>query len=125
MLLRNGGTLIIDELESSLHPLLVRYITGLFNSPLTNPHNAQLIFTTHYDGILNNGIFRRDQIWFSEKGDLGATALYSLLEFKQNKTAVRKDASYDRDYLSGRYGAIPLVSENYLSEIHTRAEKYG
>ncbi|MEI6286308.1 MAG: ATP-binding protein [Bacillota bacterium] len=125
MLLRNGGTLIIDELESSLHPLLVRYITGLFNSSLTNPHNAQLIFTTHYDGILNNGMFRRDQIWFAEKGDRGATELYSLLEFRQNKTAVRKDASYDRDYLAGRYGAIPLVSENYLTELHSQVEKYG
>ncbi|MFA6074896.1 MAG: ATP-binding protein [Negativicutes bacterium] len=124
MTLQRGGLLIIDELESNLHPVIVRYLLSLFNSRIYNKNNAQIVFTTHNDSILSNSIFRRDQIWFSEKGEKGATEIFSLVEFRENKAIVRKDASYNKDYLSGRYGAIPIVTDNYVSEIHSRTEKY-
>lgn len=104
-ILRNGKVLIIDELDARLHPLLTEAIIRLFNSNETNPNNAQLIFTTHDTNLLTNKLFRRDQIWFTEKNKFGATDLYSLAEFK----GVRSDASYEKDYITGRYGAIPFI----------------
>ena len=112
--LREGGIMIVDELEHNLHPLLVKKIIELFNNPQTNPYCAQLIFTTHYDGILNREIFRRDQIWFADKSRSGATSIYSLVQFKNPNNAERKDASYDKRYLEGRYGAIPVFSDYKL-----------
>ena len=102
--LRNGKVLIIDELDARLHPLITESIIRLFNSNETNPNNAQLVFTTHDTNLLTNKLFRRDQIWFTEKNKYGATDLYSLAEFK-----VRNDASYERDYIAGKYGAIPFI----------------
>ena len=102
--LRKGDVFIIDELDACLHPLLTCEIVRLFNDKATNPQHAQLIFTTHDTNLLGNDLFRRDQIWFVEKDQQGATDLYSLAEFK-----VRNDASYERDYIKGRYGAIPLL----------------
>ena len=102
--LRNGKVFIIDELDARLHPLLTEAIIRLFNSSETNPNNAQLVFTTHDTNLLTNKLFRRDQIWFTEKNKYGATDLYSLAEFK-----VRNDASYERDYIAGKYGAIPFI----------------
>ncbi len=102
--LEQGKVLVIDELEARLHPLLALEIIRLFNSPQTNPRNAQLIFATHDAGLLGQRLFRRDQVWFTEKDRYGATDLYSLAELK-----VRNDASFDRDYITGRYGAIPLI----------------
>jgi uncharacterized protein len=99
-----GKTLIIDEFDARLHPLMSRSIVELFNSNETNPHNAQLIFMTHDTNLLSNKIFRRDQIWFTEKDRYGATALYSLAEYK-----VRNDASFESDYIKGKYGAIPYI----------------
>lgn len=104
--LESGKPLVIDELEARLHPLLTRAIITLFNSRRTNPKNAQLIFATHDTNLLSNRFFRRDQIWFTEKDKYGATDLYSLAEFDQ---PVRNDASYDKDYISGKYGAIPFL----------------
>lgn len=104
--LEEGKVLAIDELEARLHPLLTRAIIKLFNSQQTNPKNAQLIFVTHDTNLLNNRLFRRDQIWFTEKDQYGATDLYALAEFKQ---PVRNDASYDKDYMSGKYGALPFL----------------
>ncbi len=89
-----------------LHPIITRVIIALFNSNQTNPENAQLIFTTHDTNLLSNKIFRRDQIWFTEKNRQGATALYSLVEYK-----VRNDASFESDYIKGRYGAIPFLGD--------------
>ncbi|MCH8961111.1 MAG: ATP-binding protein [Bacteroidetes bacterium] len=103
-ILKEGKTLIIDELDARLHPLLTEAIIRLFNSNETNPNNAQLVFTTHDTNLLTNKLFRRDQIWFTEKDKYGATDLYSLAEFK-----VRNDASYERDYIAGKYGAIPFI----------------
>ena len=103
--LGNGKTLIIDELDARLHPLITEAIIRLFNSNETNPNNAQLVFTTHDTNLLTNELFRRDQIWFTEKDKYGATDLYSLAEIKN----VRSDASFEKDYISGKYGAIPFI----------------
>jgi uncharacterized protein len=102
--LKIGRTLIIDEFDARLHPLLSQAIIKLFNSNETNPKNAQLILMTHDTNLLSNKIFRRDQIWFTEKDRYGATFLYSLAEYK-----VRNDASYGSDYIKGKYGAIPYI----------------
>jgi uncharacterized protein len=109
--LKNAKILIIDEFDARLHPLMSRSIVELFNSNETNPHNAQLIFMTHDTNLLSNKIFRRDQIWFTEKDRYGATALYSLAEYK-----VRNDASFESDYIKGKYGAIPYiqVAESFI-----------
>lgn len=110
--LDNGKRLIIDEFDSKMHPLLTCRIIALFNSKETNPKNAQLIFTTHDTNLLSANIFRRDQIWFTQKDRYGATELYSLAEYK-----VRNDASFEKDYLSGKYGAIPIIAD--LSRLFT------
>lgn len=110
-----GLILIIDELDSKLHPILTQEIIKLFNNPETNPNNAQLIFTTHDTNLLGANLFRRDQIWFTEKDDFEATDMYSLLEFKENGQTIRKDSSFEADYIRGRYGAIPYISN--LQEI--------
>jgi AAA15 family ATPase/GTPase len=110
------GVLIIDELDSKLHPILTQEIIRLFNNPETNPKNAQLIFTTHDTNLLGANLFRRDQIWFTEKDEVEATDLYSLLEFKDGDgKSVRNDRSFEADYIRGRYGAIPYISN--LQEI--------
>lgn len=111
--LKNGKTMVIDELDARLHPLITREIIALFNSNKTNPHNAQLIFTTHDTNLLSNRLFRRDQIWFAEKNRQGATDLYSLAEFKLPKdgSMVRNDATFENDYFRGRYGAIPFIGD--------------
>ena len=100
-----GGAMIIDELESALHPLLIRHIISLFNST-QNVNGAQLIFSTHDAGLLDTEIFRRDQIWFVEKDASQATVLYPLTDFSP-----RKNEALESGYLSGRYGAIPFLSD--------------
>lgn len=104
--LRNGQLMIVDELDARLHPMITQAIIGLFNSPQSNPQHAQLIFTTQDAGLLDRRFFRRDQVWFTEKDRQGATQLYSLAEFK-----VRNDASFGRDYIRGKYGAVPYVGD--------------
>ncbi len=104
--LQNGRILIVDELDARFHPLITSSIIRLFNSNTTNPHNAQLLFVTHDTNLLNNKLFRRDQIWFTEKDRFGATDIYSLAEYK-----VRNDASFESDYISGKYGAIPYLGD--------------
>jgi AAA15 family ATPase/GTPase len=104
--LTHGRVIVVDELDARLHPLITCTIIELFNSPVTNPHNAQLVFTTHDTNLLSNTVFRRDQIWFVEKDRFGASHLYSLVEFK-----VRNDASFEKDYIQGRYGAIPFIGD--------------
>lgn len=109
--LKNGKILVIDELDARLHPLITCEIIRLFNSNETNSRNAQLIFTTHDTNLLANTIFRRDQIWFTEKNESGATDLYSLAEFKLRAEFIRNDASYQKDYIKGKYGAVPFVGD--------------
>lgn len=100
-----GKTVVIDEIDSSLHPILVKFIINMFNDRETNNGKAQLIFSTHDVSLLSLDLFRRDQIYFVEKSNYtGVTALYSLDEFSPRKTEnIRKG------YLQGRYGAIPIV----------------
>lgn len=102
--LEHGHLLVIDELEVSLHPLLTRSILRLFNSSKSNPKGAQLVFTTHDTNLLDRNELRRDQIWFTEKDRIGATHLFSLAEYR-----VRNDASFESDYIKGKYGAIPFL----------------
>jgi hypothetical protein len=106
--LEKGKVLVIDEMEARLHPFITRAIIQLFNASQTNPHNAQLIFATHDTGLLSHRFFRRDQIWFTEKDRYGATDLYALSELQ-----VRNDASFDKDYVRGKYGAIPFIGGLY------------
>lgn len=106
-----GGILVVDELDSKLHPLLTKSLVLLFNSQENNPNNAQLIFATHDTNLLSQGNFRRDQIYFVEKDRQGATDLYSLLEYKEDGETIRKDRSFEKDYIQGRYGAIPYLGD--------------
>ena len=106
--LENGKVLIIDELDNSLHTKLAEEIIKLFNSSETNPNNAQLIFTTHDTNLLNQKLFRRDQIWFTQKNILGQSELYSLVEYGKGKT--RDDLVLEKNYLDGKFGATPHIS---------------
>lgn len=101
--LEDGKTLVIDELDASLHPFLCRFILKLFNSS-ENKYNAQLLFTTHDVSLLDNEFLRRDQIWFTEKDKYGASELYSLVNLGE-----RKEVSFMKRYLEGRYGALPYI----------------
>lgn len=114
--LRNGLTLFVDEMDAKLHPLLTRYIINMFQDEKLNPKNAQLIFTTHDSSTLTNELFRRDQVWFVNKSENGVSELYSLAEYKVNNTKIRKDATYNKDYLGGRYGALPNLSDFLIGE---------
>lgn len=107
--LEGGLTLIVDELDSSIHSLMSEFIIELFHNPVKNPHNAQFIFTTNDTALLNPKIFRRDQIWFTAKDKFGATELFSLDEFDKNE--VRKNVPFDKWYLNGRFGALPLIDK--------------
>ena len=109
--LANGNCLFIDELDAKLHPLLTRYIINLFHDKEKNIGNGQLIYSTHDTTNLNKETFRRDEIWFTEKDEYGVSDLYSLSDYKIDNTKVRNDATYNKDYLTGRYGAIPVFEE--------------
>jgi len=105
-----GGVLFVDELNARLHPLLVRGFLITFLNPETNPNHAQLIFTTHDSWQLSNNLLRRDEIWFTEKEQSGVSTLYSLADFVDEDGAkIRKDESYEKNYLLGKYGAIPTL----------------
>ena len=114
--LRNGRVLFVDELDAKLHPLLTRYIINLFHNSEKNIGNGQLIYSTHDTVNLNKETFRRDEIWFVEKDKNGVSELYSLSDYiiedeNGNAKKVRNDATYNKDYLTGRYGAIPVIEE--------------
>lgn len=109
--LKLGKALIIDELDAKLHPLITMRIVELFNSPESNPNNAQLIFATHDTNLLGEELFRRDQIWFTEKDDQEQTDLYSLYDFNlPDGSKVRNDSNLEKNYIRGRYGAIPFIT---------------
>lgn len=110
--LLSGTTLIIDELDAKIHPVLLRYLIMLFNNMSVNQKGAQLIFTSHDLSTMNSDVFRRDEIWFVAKGKSQNSKLYSLAEFKNEKgESVRKDAKFDKQYLEGKYGADPYLKE--------------
>lgn len=105
-----GGVLFVDELNSRLHPLLVRSFVITFLNPEINKKHAQLIFTTHDSWQLNSNILRRDEVWFSDKAASGVSSLYSLADFVDEDGAkIRKDENYEKNYLLGKYGAIPTM----------------
>ncbi len=101
--IENGETLVIDEFDARLHPLISRKIVELFNSQGNN--SAQLIFITHDTNLLSADLLRRDQIDFVEKDKYGESHLYSLVQFK----GIRNSASFEKDYIKGKYGAIPFL----------------
>jgi uncharacterized protein len=111
----SGATLLVDEIDASLHPLLTAKLIGMFRSEDINSSGAQLIFTSHDVTLLGtldgDEVLRRDEIWFTEKGAEGASTLYPLAEFKP-----RKDENRQRRYLNGSYGAIPNVSMRMFEE---------
>lgn len=108
--LKKGSVFFIDELNARLHPLLVRNFLLTFLNPEINVNHAQLIFTTHDTWQLSNQLLRRDEIWFVEKDDRGVSTLYSLADFvDEDGTHIRKDESYEKNYLIGKYGAIPAL----------------
>lgn len=119
--LHNGNILIVDEMDARLHPLIMREIVKLFNDPETNPNHAQLIFATHDTNLLDHRLLRRDQIWFVEKDRVGVSHLYSLAEFKVDDNRVRNDASFEKDYVQGRYGAVPFLGnlKSFVGEAHS------
>ena len=104
-ILEQGLLLVVDELESSLHPLLVQRLLELFHDPKVNTKGAQLVFTTHNTLVFDQSTFRRDQIWLVEKDTSEATRLVPLTEFQ-----IRKDLSLEKAYLDGRFGAIPILT---------------
>lgn len=109
--LDSGGILFIDELNARLHPLLVRAFMITFLNADINKKHAQLVFTTHDAWQLNNNGLRRDEIWFTEKDANGISSLYSLADFVDEAGAkIRKDENYEKNYLLGKYGAIPMLN---------------
>lgn len=107
----NGKILVVDELDAKLHPFLTQKIIGLFMDKSVNSKGAQLVFATHDTNLLNLQYLRRDQIWFTEKDKTDSTELYSLVEFRDEAgKKVRNDRSIEKDYINGRFGAIPFMS---------------
>jgi AAA15 family ATPase/GTPase len=119
-----GTTVVVDELESKLHPLLALEIIKAFNDPVTNPRNAQLIFSTHDTNLLGSVLddtpLRRDQIWLTEKKSTGESVLFPLTEFN-----ARKAENLERGYLQGRYGAVPFLHELLKFEVEQSNEPTG
>lgn len=117
--LESGTTFVVDELDCSLHPMLVSQIVRIFNNPDTNPRNAQLIFTTHDLSLLDKSVYgedilHREEVWFVEKNQYGESTLYPLTQIKN---ATRKEDNLYKKYIEGRYGAIPKASlENRIEE---------
>jgi AAA15 family ATPase/GTPase len=111
--LNEGSVLVVDELDARLHPLLTRQLVGLFNSS-ANRKNAQLIFATHDQGLLDQKRIRRDQIWFVEKDAMGASNLFCLDEIK----GVRKDANFEKEYLLGQFGGVPHIGDFQKALVH-------
>lgn len=109
--LKNGEVLIFDEIDTSLHPLLTRFLIKQFHSDKTNPNGAQLICSTHDTTLLSTEYFRRDQIWFVERNNDRATRLFPLSDFSP-----RNDEALERAYLRGRYGALPILDELALGK---------
>ncbi len=104
--LKHGRVLVVDELDRSLHTLLVRRLVGMFHDPALNPRGAQLVFSTHDTSLLDHTLFRRDQVWFAEKDESQATRIFPLSDFSP-----RKREAWERGYLMGRYGAVPMFRD--------------
>lgn len=105
--LSDGDVLIVDELDKGLHPGLMQAIIRIFNNPKTNPKNAQLIFSTHDVSLLNADLFRRDQVWITEKDINGVSSYYTLADIK----GVRANIPFEKYLLDGAFGGIPVINE--------------
>lgn len=105
--LEKGGVLFFDELDNSLHPKLSKFLVRLFNNPISNPRNAQLVVATHEVTLLDKEVFRKDQIWFCEKDKFGATEIFSAKDFE----GVRDDTPFDKWYMNGKFGGQPKIKE--------------
>jgi uncharacterized protein len=105
--LAKGSVLVIDEFERNLHPHITKTLIKMFHDPRINKKNAQLIFATHDITQLDNEVFRRDQIWFTEKDEYGATSAFSLAEFSD----VRATTPFDKWYTNGQFGGTPIIDE--------------
>lgn len=124
--LENGSILVVDELNARLHPLLVRSFLLTFLNPQINTNHAQMLFTTHDAWQLSNNLLRRDEIWFVEKDVEGASSLYSLADFEDDDgTKIRKDENYEKNYLLGKYGAIPTLKyfDMFMEDNDAKREK--
>lgn len=109
--LENGGTILVDELDAKLHPKLLRYVILLFKDPRVNRGGAQLIFTSQDVSTMRNDVFRRDEIWFAARDEHEVSRLWSLSDLHEpNGNPVSKNAAFDKQYLSGRYGADPYLT---------------
>ncbi len=118
-----GSVLVVDELDTKLHPKLLEYIVKLYRNPKINTKCAQLIFTSHDLMTMNSELFRRDEIWFTAKNNEQASQLYSLVEFKkENGKPPRKDEKYGKQYLEGRYGADPYLKRMINWEEHYESQ---
>lgn len=110
--LSEGRLLAIDELDANIHPKLLRYIIKLFTDKSTNKNGAQLVFTSHDVTTMKSDIFRRDEIWFAAKNDECVSDIYSLYEIRnEDGSHIKSTASFDKQYMEGRYGADPYFSE--------------
>lgn len=105
--LENGGVIVFDELDNSLHPKLCKFLIRLFNSKISNPKNAQLIFATHEVTLLDKDVFRKDQIWFAQKNKFGSSELYCANEFE----GVRDSTNFELWYRTGKFGGNPKIKE--------------
>ncbi len=117
--LRDGELAVVDELSASLHPSLVRELIRVFHDPQLNPKGSQLVFATHDTSLLSRKLFRRDQVWFTEKNHGGATDLYSLHDVK----GVLADEPFEKGYTRGRYGAIPFFGQLDFPPVPEEASK--
>ncbi|ELK7956545.1 AAA family ATPase [Listeria monocytogenes] len=113
--LENGRVLILDEMDAQLHPLMANYVISLFHSSI-NKNNAQLIISSHNPEILSNDILRRDQIWFVEKDVTEASHLTSLINYRDKGEVIRKDVNFRKNYLQGKFGAIPLLKPSNIMD---------
>jgi hypothetical protein len=104
--LKNGYTLIIDELHNSLHPHALKFLVNMFHDPRTNTSNAQLIFTSHETSVMAKGFLHQDQVWLVENAGAEGSKLTPLSDYK-----VRDVSAFQKAYLDGRYGAVPKLKE--------------
>ena len=108
--LREGRLVIIDELDAKLHPKLLRYVILLFKNKEINRYGAQLLFTSHDMSTMKNTVFRRDEIWFAADNEAHESDVYSLHEMRnEDGSRIKNTATYDKQYLEGRYGADPYL----------------
>lgn len=105
--LENGGIVVFDELDNSLHPKLCKFLIRLFNNSISNPNNAQLIFATHEVTLLDKDVFRKDQIWFTEKDKYGETELFSARDVE----GLRDSTNFELWYRTGKFGGNPKIKE--------------